>query len=159
MKLKIINFKEAPADLRFDTVKSLYDQWENEYEKYSRIYDEDDLEKFLDSQYAVFIFVEDIAIPKMVGTITISNDNGQPNLGYKSFWISNLLVSRHYRKQNVGSTILGYAEKFLQEIRITYVSLTCLDNLCDFYKKRNYKQIGFHPVTQNAILMKSLAPI
>ena len=157
MKLKIINFKEASSELRHDTIKSLYDQWENEYEKYARIYDEDALEKFLDNQYAVFIFVEDIAIPTMVGTITLSNDSEQLKLGYKSFWISNLLVSRNYRSKNVGSTILGYAEKFLQEIRITYVSLTCQDNLCDFYKKKKYKQIGFHPVTQNAILMKSLA--
>jgi GNAT superfamily N-acetyltransferase len=174
-KLAVIEFNDAPQELRGDIVKTLHDHWEDAYEKYARIFTEDDLSAFLDRQYSVPIFVDRSEIstspanipPKFLGTVTISNDIGQPSLGFKAFWISNLYVIETYRNKGLGSYILRYTEDYLKKMGITYVALTadddklhknpCNTKICNFYKRHGYKQIGFHPASGNPIFMKSLA--
>jgi GNAT superfamily N-acetyltransferase len=175
MKLAVIEFNDATQELRDDVVKTMFSYWEDDYEKYARIYSENDLEAFLEKQYAVYIFVDMANTslspaqvpPKFVGTVTLSNDNGQPSLGYKTFWISNLFVVESFRNQGLGSYILHFTEKRLKSNGIPYVALTaegeglqnnqCNTKICGFYKRHGYKQIGFHPVSGNPIFMKSLA--
>jgi GNAT superfamily N-acetyltransferase len=170
MKLEIIDFRKASEELRIDVVKTLYSQWGSEYKKYANIFDEDLLESFLDKQYAVFIFTTPMSSTSpaninksFIGTITISNEAFQPPIGYKTFWISNLLVIEKYRSIGVGSEMIKYAEDFLKTIGIQYVALTaqgtgtnCSTKICNYYKNHGYKQIGFHPVSGYPIFMKSL---
>ena len=174
MRLQIQDFRDCDQTLRYDVVKVLYTQWDKSYEKYARIYSEDDLMKFLDKQVIVFVFTlaknqdqvpDKIEFPNkaaaktqtLVATLTISNDTNQPVLAGKTYWISNLLVSEDYRNFGVGSGILKYAEEHIAGSGIQYVALTVENDnnrLWDYYKKRGYKQVGFYPISGNPIFLK-----
>lgn len=170
MRLQIQDFRDCDQTLRYDVVKALYAQWDKSYEKYARIYSEDDLMQFLDKQVIVFVFtlakLEDkIEYPNkaaaktqtLVATLTVSNDANQPALAGKTYWISNLLVSEDYRNFGVGSGILKYAEEHIAASGIKYIALTVENDnnrLWDYYKKRGYKQVGFYPVSGNPIFLK-----
>ena len=174
MRLQIQDFRDCDQTLRYDVVKVLYTQWDKSYEKYARIYSEDDLMKFLDKQVIVFVFTlaknqdqvpDKIEYPNkaaaktqtLVATLTISNDTNQPVLAGKTYWISNLLVSEDYRNFGVGSGILKYAEEPSAGSGIQYVALTVENDnnrLWDYYKKRGYKQVGFYPISGNPIFLK-----
>lgn len=176
MRLQIQDFRDCDQTLRYDVVKALYVQWDKSYEKYARIYNEDDLMEFLDKQVIVFVFtlvknpdqVLGIEYPNkaaaktqtLVATLTISNELNQPVLAGKTYWISNLLVTKDYRNFGVGSGILKYAEKHIAESGIFYVALTVENDnnrLWDYYKKKEYKQVGFYPISGNSIFLKILA--
>lgn len=171
MRLQIQDFRDCDQTLRYDVVKVLYAQWDKSYEKYARIYSEDDLMKFLDKQVIVFVFTlaknQDLGIEypnkaaaktqTLVATLTISNDSNQPALAGKTYWISNLLVSEDYRNFGVGSGILKYAEEHIAGSGIQYVALTVENDnnrLWDYYKKKGYKQVGFYPISGNPIFLK-----
>lgn len=178
MRLQIQDFRDCDQTLRYDVVKALYAQWDKSYEKYARIYSEDDLMEFLDKQVIVFVFTlaknQDLSLgiqypnkaaaktQTLVATLTISNDSNQPVLAGKTYWISNLLVTEDYRNYGVGSGILKYAEEYIVGSSVQYVALTVENDnnrLWDYYKKRGYKQVGFYPISGNPIFLKICSKI
>jgi GNAT superfamily N-acetyltransferase len=170
MRLQIQDFRDCDQTLRYDVVKALYTQWDKSYEKYARIYSEDDLMQFLDKQVIVFVFTlgkipDKIEYPNkaaaktqtLVATLTISNDANQPVLAGETYWISNLFVTEDYRNFGVGSAILKYAEEYIVGLNIKYIALTVENDnnrLWDYYKKRGYKPVGSYPISGNPIFLK-----
>lgn len=153
--MRAILFKECDSRLQNVVIESLYDEWHEQYAKYTRIYSEEDLSTFLHEQYAVFVYVD--ANREFVGTVTIQNDLGVGmSVGYRVFWISNLFVTEEKRSKGFGKAILKHAESYLYDLGVKHVGLMASDDLEKFYRSAGYRAVGFHHLTKDKVMMKSL---
>jgi GNAT superfamily N-acetyltransferase len=156
--MRAVLFAECESQLKKVVVEALYNHWHELYAKYSRIYSEEDLQNFLLEQYGVFVYLD--GNRDFVGTVTLQNDLGtEMSVGYRTFWISNLFVIEEKRNKGYGKAILNHAESYLYDLGVKHVGLMAVDGLEKFYRGVGYRAVGFHPLTRDTVMMKSLENI
>tara|TARA_B110001452_G_C15241431_1_gene429869 strand:- start:6752 stop:7180 length:429 start_codon:yes stop_codon:yes gene_type:complete len=104
-------------------------------------------EKFIEIYDIIFksniIFVAEYN-NKLLGSITLNIEQKFIHQLSKYIRIEDLIVHRDYRHNSIGSDLIKHVINYSKEINAYKITLTCNENLVNFYIKNNFEIYNIH---------------
>jgi len=140
--IEIVTYRDIPLYLKKDIQHNLHTQWSN------YPYDESHISTVWSKPNVFLVLVEK---NRLVGTMGVIISSKTP-------YISNLFITKPYRKQGLASKLLTHVESKLQQKGFHNVMLSCYEELLPYYMQKKYTIHEKQNINKkiNYVMMKQL---